>query len=185
MICTASARSHQENALEPGDLSHADYFEAVGRGITAWQEVESQLTGLFSRLLVCAFHGTMMQATFDHHWIAGNILNSITNVNTRLDLVDSTFERLVKDEELRKAWNALRNKIKEKYKRRNALAHGTVWGNENGMSVLGSPMFSIRRQNYKAAEVKDWERSFKALANRIEQFAIAVNRHLVANPLPS
>lgn len=125
-----------------------------------------------------------MKATFDHHWIAGNILNSITNVNTRLDLVDSTFDRLVNDEKLRREWNILRNKIKEKYKRRNTLAHGTVWGNENGMSSLGSPMFSSRQQNYKAAEVKEWEGSFKALANRIEQFAIAVNSYLVANPLP-
>lgn len=171
--------------MEPGDLPHSEYFEAVGRSITAWQEVENQLTGLFSRLLVCAFHGTLSRATFDHHWIAGNILNSITNVNTRLDLVDSTFHRLVADEALRTEWNALRNRIKEKYKQRNALAHGTAWGNDEGMSLLGSPMFSSRQQHYRAAQVKTWEGSFKALAARTEGFAIAVNRHLVANPLPA
>lgn len=174
-----------EDRLDRGVLSHTEYFEAVGRSITAWQAVENQLTGLFSRLLVCAFHGTLRQATFDHLWISGNILNSITNVNTRLDLVGSTFDRLVKDEALTAQWNALRNKIKEKYKYRNALAHGTAWGNEQGMSSLGSPMFSSREQNYPSTQVKSWEGSFKNLADRIENFAIAVNYYLVANPIPS
>lgn len=146
--------------------------------------MEDQLTSLFTRLLICAFHGTMLNSGFEHLWIAGNILNSITNVGTRVDIVDTTLQRLVKDRELLADWNALKNKIKEKSKHRNALAHGTLWGNDEGISELGSPMFSSREQRYTATQVKQWEGSFRSLGNRIEQFAIAVNRHLVANPLP-
>lgn len=173
-----------EEMLDPSDLPHSEYYEAVGRGITAWQEVEHHLTGLFERLVVCAFHGTMLRASFDQSWLVGNILNSISNVNTRIELVDSTFARLVKDENLSKEWNGVKNKIKEKYKLRNALAHGTAWGNDEGMSWLGSPMFSSRDNRYPAAQIKLWEGSFRKLGLRIEELAISVNRYLVENPLP-
>ncbi|WP_292084438.1 MULTISPECIES: hypothetical protein [unclassified Brevundimonas] len=170
--------------MESSELPHSEYYEAVGRGISAWQQVEAQLTGLFSRLLICAFHGTMMRSSYEHMWITSNILNSITNVNTRVDMVGSTFGRLVMDEALSKEWNSIKNKIKEKYKYRNVLAHWSPYGNEGGISIIGTPFAARKDDSYPAEQLKQWEDVFKKLADRIEKLAIDVNRYLVENPLP-
>ncbi len=166
--------------MQSDSVPESVFYEAVGRGIGAWQQLEDKLTNLFTRLLICEFHGTMLKASFNQLWIAGNILNSITNVGARLDLVDATFLRVVEDVDLQVEWKTVRNKIRDKYKWRNALAHGTVWGNETGIDSLGSPMFSSRDQSYPASSIAQWEQTFLNLAKRTEDLSIAVNRHLAA-----
>lgn len=160
----------------------AEFYEAVGRAQTAWVRVEDALRDLFTRLVVCSIHGTMLTAGPQSAWILGSVFYSSTNLRARLKMVTDVIERLVTDADLRSEWNALRNKVNVSYKRRNVLAHGAVWGNSAGASPIQGSMFDSDRSSLTYERVCQCTPSFERLAARIEELAIAVDTHLVGIP---
>lgn len=154
------------------------FYEAIGRGITAWALVENALCDLFSRAVICSIKGSIKGATFEMHWVVGNVFNSITNLPARLKMIDDTLNRVVSDPDILTEWSAVRNKVGTNYPRRNALAHGAVWGNDGGASVLGYPLFSSKEQIATYKQVCEWQSSFKKLEDRVTDLAIKVNKHV-------
>ena len=159
-------------------VSWETFYEAVGRGVTAWGLVENALTDLFSRLVICAIRGSILGVGFDQIWIVSNVLNSISNFGARLQIVEDTFTRLITDEALRAEWKTVKNKLNDKYKWRVMLAHGAVAGNEAGASFIAAPMFSSKDAYYTYDQVADWPASFKSLEHRVTELAITANKHL-------
>lgn len=167
------------------EVSWEQFYEAIGRGISAWSGVENALRDVFSRILVCCIGGGMKAGTYENMWLVGNIFNSITNVPARLQMIDDMVRREVADATLLAEWNAVQNKVRMLYKKRNILAHCGLWGSGTGSgegaSFLRAPFFSGKDETFRFEQVSSWAASFKSLEERTTEFAIAVNRWLVDN----
>ncbi|RWL80296.1 MAG: hypothetical protein EOR67_21025 [Mesorhizobium sp.] len=161
----------------------SEFYEAIGLAVTQWSRVEDAFCDLFCRLVLCAITGGGIgKPEGEGFFILGNVFYSTTNFRSRLDLLDHMMSRLVfNNDALHAEWSAIKNKGTRLYSRRNVLAHGTVWGNED----KGGALF-VRYSIFdaKARQEMDYQRvwaatpSFARYAERITQLAIDVNRHL-------
>ncbi|MBI1198536.1 MAG: hypothetical protein GC203_11795 [Phenylobacterium sp.] len=170
---------------EGADVTWEEFYEAIGRGMTAWSGVENALCDVFSRILICCIGGGMKAGTHQNLWLVGNIFNSITNLPARLGMIDDMVQREVSDPALLGEWKTLKNKVGTLYKKRNVLAHCGVWGSGTdsgeGASFLRAPFFSSKDEVYGFQQVTSWPSSFKALEDRTTEFAVAVNKWIVDN----
>ncbi|PAP91401.1 hypothetical protein [Mesorhizobium wenxiniae] len=166
----------------PKPNTPSEFYEAIGLAVTQWSRVEDAFCDLFCRLVLCAISGGGIgKPTGEGYFILGNVFYSSTNFRGRMDLLDHMVGRLVlNDAALLAEWNAIKNKGGILYSRRNVLAHGTVWaGEKSGPQTIRYSIFDS-----KARQEMDYQRvcaatpSFSRYAERITEFAMAVNRHL-------
>lgn len=167
------------------DVTWEEFYEAVGRGMSAWAGVEDALCDVFCRIMTCCIGGDMKAGTHENLRLVGNMFNSITNIPARLAMLDDMVAAEITDATLTAEWRSLRNKVADNYKRRNVLAHQGVWGSGTGSgegaSFLRGPFWSAKRTMYDFKQVSSWSSSFKALEERTTEFAIAANKWLVEN----
>lgn len=163
-------------------VTYEQFYEAVGLANSAWVSVEEGLRDVFTRLVVCAVTGrSLIDMRPDAMWIMGNIFYSSTNLRGRLSMIEQVYDRAMDDVEIKAEWNAIKNGVLKLYKRRNILAHGTVWGNEHvGPSSIGPSMFSgIPGAGMNYVQVREAAASFFRMAERLTELAILTNRYLV------
>jgi hypothetical protein len=158
------------------------FYDAMGRATSAWAQLEDALRDLFTHLIIFSVSGT---PAFPHHnmgiWVLGDVFYSSTNFRARLSLLERIVHTVLFEEELISEWNAIQNRSLEKYKRRNLLAHGLVYGNgdEKGFirfSILDSS--NRRVMNYKQTCAAS--QSFRRLAGRISLFRLRIMQTVAA-----
>ena len=160
------------------DVPIEQFYEAVGKASSAWVSVEDAMLDVFSRLVLISIAGTALSPKPEGHWVIGNIFYASTNLRGRLDMIGQIIDRLVADEDLKLQWKTVDNKISLLYKRRNVLAHGAVWANESGASIIMGSIFSSQRRSLDYAQTCACALSFRKLADRISAYAVAVNASL-------
>lgn len=162
-----------------------EFYESAGRGMSAWTGVEAALCDVFSRILICCIGGGMRAGTRENLMLVGTVFNSITNIPSRLAMIDDMVAAEITDPALTVEWRSLRNKVTENYKRRNVLAHQGVGGSGSGSgpgaTFMRGPFWSNKEMMYDFKQVSSWPSSFKALEERTTEFAIAANKWLVEN----
>jgi hypothetical protein len=158
-----------------------EFYCAVGRATTAWALVEDALFDLFSRLVTWHLTKSARPAG-QSHFILGLVFYSSTNLRGRLDLLEKIIEKSVTEPDLLKEWKSIRNRVNTIYSRRSTLEHSHAWGSSGSLSILIPSIFagSSKEMNYQ--QIVAAYDSFRRSAQRIENFAIAVNRHLVPTP---
>lgn len=155
-----------------------DFYMALGRATAHWVGVEDALQGVFSRSVSCAVCGldhTNVDATF----VLGNIFYATTNFRARMSMIEMVLLRMVQSDEIMKEWKAIRNRLGDLYNKRSILAHGTIWGNADGASALGSSMFQGNPTYMEYRQVVDLTNAFKLAQERVSNFAGMISAHLV------
>jgi hypothetical protein len=160
-------------------VSFEEFYMATGKAISAWQSLEDALCDIFSRIVICSIAGTMSTNPIASRLIGG-IYYSSTNFRSNLSMITNAIDMTISDEEVKYEWNAICNKAIKLYKRRNTLAHGQVWGNDEGASTVAASIFNTNARNFLNFEqVCASHRSFTELAERSRELAIKINRLLV------
>lgn len=162
-------------------VSFEAFYEATGKASAAWQMVEDAICDVFTRAVICSIAGSMLNTPPRSALLVGGIFYSSTNLRARLDMVTQILDQLKLSAELAKEWNTIENKTNDLYKRRNIIAHGHVWGNEQGASSVMASLLNFKaRSSMTYDQVCACEQSFKRLAERTTKFAIALNKALVS-----
>jgi len=157
-----------------------EFYRATGKAIAAWQTVEDALCDVFSRTVICTIAGTMLGNPIAYR-LVGNIFYSSTNLRSNLSMITNAIGLAIADEEIKAEWHSIQVKATDLYKRRNTLAHGHVWGNEEGASLVAASLFnSSARKSLTYEQVCASERSFQQLADRARNLAIKINKAIVS-----
>jgi len=162
----------------PKKVPYKTFYAATGEANASWQAVEDRLCDIFSRTVICSISGTMRE-TFHPNatWMVHEVFYGSTNIRARLNMITSMLERVVEDENIKTEWTSIKNKTLKLYKRRNIIAHGHVWGNEEGASSVAQSIFSgpTSKKYMSYVEVIAITKAFEQHAERCEKLAIAIN----------
>ncbi|MBO6816492.1 MAG: hypothetical protein JJ891_16680 [Rhizobiaceae bacterium] len=158
------------------------FYEATGRANAAWQHIEDGICDIFSRTLICSISGTMKTFHPNAMRLTYGIFYASTNIRTRLGMVTTLVNELIDDQEINNEWRSINNKTLNLYKRRNLIAHGYVWGNQEGASLVRGSIHQVSHNNYglNICQVKASEIAFKKLGDRSCDLAIKINKYFSA-----
>lgn len=154
-------------------VDFSDFYEATGRA-TAWQKVEDAICDVFTRAVICSIAGSMLKVPRRSVSMLGGIFYSSTNFRGRVDMVTRVLGQINVDEVLQKEWNSIVKKADELYLRRNIIAHGHVWGNQDGASSVQASLLDRKaRKSLTYIQVCQceqssvvWRRGLRALRLR-------------------
>jgi len=106
-------------------------FAEIGRAITAWSHVEQTLFGVYQ---VCAGTSTKTHAgsvVHIDHDITSAVFYSLETLHAKRTILNAAVSAYVRgvpqEAELLLAWDKLSQKARELSRKRNKLAHWTVW----------------------------------------------------------
>jgi hypothetical protein len=162
----------------PKPITFSQFYEANGTALAAWVAVEDAFCNLFTRLVICSVTGRgVLVSADDGLWVVPSIFHSSTNLRSRIDRI---FRHLIKDEYLITEWEAITEKSRTLYGRRNVIAHGHVWGNSDGAHCVAYPLHADRRKRMSYQQTCGASLSFRKYQERIERLAIASHDILAA-----
>ncbi len=95
-------------------ISDNEFYEALGRLIVSWQQVEIALADLFA---------TLMQSD---EFLSVKAHYSVMNFNTRLDMTDRVAELALHESDLKDDWGELHKRLKRYAKKRNNMVHADI-----------------------------------------------------------
>lgn len=164
--------------------AYSKLYEEVGRALTLWSFIEEALCVLFARAIY-PNRKTPIATAVQAYW-------AVLSFDAKLNMVDTAVRsRLLDDSKLMKSWNTLKNRLGEKSKKRNELAHGTVIGFKKAtervyfcpsfhkdlyskVRYLGehlSPTFNpIPQKKLTLKDVTQRRKAFGSLNGRLEKF---------------
>jgi hypothetical protein len=111
------------------DVPVTTFHEAIGEATSAWQALESALCDIFTRTLVCSI-GRLSEQNYR---LVSTIFYGSTNFRGVLEMISNVLGQAEIADEHTKEWNSIRNRSNDLYKRRNIMAHGSVWVNSDGI----------------------------------------------------
>ncbi|MEQ8403999.1 MAG: hypothetical protein RKE49_02795 [Oceanicaulis sp.] len=168
--------------------SESEYYEAIGRALTSWADLENAVCLVFTRATIDDFSGTAEAA----YW-------EVASFEARLKMTDAAVQaRYTKHPECLRLWKTLYNACNRRKRVRNKLAHGQLvslgipW-DESKNERYFSPFYhkrlsrSIREANafqrddhfthvekIYLKEIKNYEALFRSLYYRILSFSRAL-----------
>jgi hypothetical protein len=108
----------------PADVEQRIFYEDLGRAVAYWQQVEGQVSSIFSRI---------MGRTPESYTAANIALNTVLSFDTKLAMTHAAVTSLLgKSEDALADWNPLKNRATRRNDRRNELAHFGVVFNPSG-----------------------------------------------------
>jgi hypothetical protein len=161
---TEKELSDQRNAL----------YCAVGEALTAWAEVESALGALFAYAVNREDH----MAGFRAYW-------NIVSFEAKLAVCHATIKAAVSyNPDLTREWSAIHNRLLDKNKKRNKLAHGQVVQQARDFAKrdffqevwfipyyvsgqLGKGISSADQERLSVKEIKEIRKGFTIAQNRL------------------
>lgn len=109
--------SDRESTDAPSEAEYVEFYAAYGECFAAWSSVELNLFTVYAFLMSTAEYGAISASYF-----------STTGFRAKLEMVDAVFSsasRMTKKQ--REKWQSLRDNVSKKSRRRNELAHNTVF----------------------------------------------------------
>lgn len=160
-------------------ITFEEFYAATGEANSWWYSVEDAMRDLFSRLLIISIAGSVPAARIDAHFSAGAVFFCSTNMRSRLEMIDLVLSLFnIKDDSILSKWEKLKKSIWRSYGRRNIIAHGAVYGNADGASIVMTDVYRPPKTlNYH--QVVMCRLAFELLGKRLRQFAIEVDHYLV------
>jgi hypothetical protein len=161
-------------------VSFEQFYAAVGRAQSSWGMVEEKVFDVFARVTICSINGSM-KARPEALWTVGTIYHSASNFVGKLAMIDALIKRLVSEDALRREWKRLKKATSDLSEKRNILAHGMVFGNQDtGADCLAYPVLKQSPASLTFEETAALEGEFRRLASDLENLAVLLNQHLVA-----
>jgi len=159
------------NEYEVPTKAYIEFFMALGEGTAAWALLEGAL--------VTILHGATRPI---HRGAISAGYNALATFRTKLDFVDATVRSTFADASLIEEWSTLFNKLTKKNKKRNAMAHGTVYYDHNAASlnrkyfVPATVSGDISDKRLYASDLKAIKNSFERLRAKCLEFSQEVWR---------
>ena len=159
------------------------FYEATGRANAAWQRIEDAICDVFSSTAICFITNSPLDRP-EAFKMVSSIFYSSTNFRANLEMVSNVIDLAIKDAKIHAEWNAIKNRSNFLYKRHNTLAHGRVFGNASGASIVRASIHDVNaKQALTYIQVCACEESFNKIADRAAVLAIKIREHLIlANP---
>ncbi|WPG35169.1 hypothetical protein [Variovorax sp. EBFNA2] len=148
----------------PDKLEYEEFYVAYGECFSIWSEVELRLFAIFACLIRSPDYEAMSSSFY-----------STTGFRSKLDMVDAvvTNSKRVGEEE-KKTWATLRQSATRSSKRRNHLAHGTVYfgreASERRKIFVGDPRQPYKRTRLHTHDLRELQESFSALSLELGMF---------------
>jgi hypothetical protein len=99
----------------PQDVEERLFYEELGRAVAYWQQVEGQVSAIFSRI---------MGRTSESYRAANIALNIVLSFSTKLAMTHAAVTSLLgQSEDALAEWNPLKSRASRRNDRRNELAH--------------------------------------------------------------
>jgi hypothetical protein len=182
----------EEDSMALKKRANAAFYRAIGKSLTAWQNVEQSLAGLFQIVSTCQ-SGEVARAIFF----------SPNDFSEKLKMTHIALRTALRAKTDSEEWKPLRKRMIDESEFRNALAHFSVaeeWGELGHRYILTPTMlnpgeeFKRADRRKKKLETLDVEAivavgaRFEALADDVEEFATRLDRepqtHQLLEPLP-
>lgn len=158
------------------------FYEAVGRATSAWQNIEDRLRRVLTTALDHSFGAPSKSPWWrsPNYQVAAEIFFATTNFRTTLNMLSGVLGHLDLQDAHLSEWKAIQNKANALYKKRNIIVHGHVWGNDGLLSAVGYSLLKPvpKRDLLSYAQICACEGSFLAQAERIENFDKSIREHL-------
>jgi len=159
----------------------SEFFEALGRAIAAWQNIEVALAYLFA--------AAMPEPKATRSLI---VFDTVQNFRDKLSITDAVLRETLIDAPCLETWNTMLNKLPRLAKRRNRIPHAHVVQIHVGekMHLFASPPFSKippgaaladseRRRIFRdSKQLVLVEHAFKLAAQRLWELNVTVREEL-------
>ncbi len=162
------------------EASEQEFMDTFARTFLAWQNVEAQLFLLFNTLV----------RTQDHN-LTSAVFHSVVSLEVRLAMVSAAIQiALARKSALLKKWETVKNKIENRYRNRNTLAHFSLSGHTSGRGKfslrLRPSIFNVRasKQDYDCRQLKEFGITFTQLATDLRAFTDDLLRVVPQCPSP-
>lgn len=148
----------------PSRAEYEEFYVAYGECFSTWSDVELSLFSIFAYLI----------GSPDYDAVASTFF-STTGFRAKLDIVDAVVSSSgrVPDEQ-KKVWAALRASASKSSRRRNQLAHGTVYfgrqATEQRKMFVGDQRQPYQDSRLHAHDLKAIQESFSALSDQLSSF---------------
>jgi hypothetical protein len=157
--------SDRESTDIPSEEEYAEFYLAYGECFAAWSHVEGSLLAVYMFLMSPADYAAISASYF-----------STTGFRAKLELVDSVLKSAARvSEEQQRKWRSLFEGVSKKSRRRNELAHNTVFFGRLGATgdknmFLGNAQNPGQHSRLHAHDLREIRQSFTSLAGELFSF---------------
>lgn len=160
----------RDSIAQPDERTYVQFYTAYGECFSAWSSVEVNLFAVF-----------MFLVQSPHYQVASSAFYSTAGFRAKLDMVDASVRNSpLVDPSAREKWSALKEKLTKSSRRRNQLAHDTVFfgrdsEHDTRKMFVASPHKPSAGARLHTHDLKEIRQSFERLAHEIFQYWQSLN----------
>lgn len=162
--------SDRDSIAQPDEQTYEKFYTAYGECFSAWSSVEVNLFAVF-----------MFLVQSPHYHVASSAFYSTAGFRAKLDMVDATVKNSpLVNPSAREEWSALKEKLTKSSRRRNQLAHDTVFfgrdsEHDTRKMFVASPNNPAAGARLHTHDLKEIRQSFERLAQELFQYWQSLN----------